>query len=183
MKAAVVYESMFGNTHEVAMQIGAGLREAGVDTLVLRVAECTDDLIRSATLLVVGGPTHVHTMTRPRTRTAAVSQAAAAHRGAQPGADGAGVREWLDDLGEANGALAAAFDTRQNAPKVLTGQASRVIHSRLRALGFDLIAPANSFVVDKQPQLAFGERDRALAWGRMLGQLAVSRLPEPSPAS
>ena len=180
MKAVVVYESMFGNTHEVATQIGEGLRQAGVDALIVRVADCTDDLVRSAQLLVVGGPTHIHTMTRPRTRTAAVSQAEAAHRGAQPGADGPGVREWLDDLGHGHGVLAAAFDTRQNASKVLTGQASRVIHHRLVDQGFECIAPVNSFLVDKQPQLLIGERERALAWGRTLGHDATSRAPEPS---
>jgi hypothetical protein len=186
MRAVVVYESMFGNTHEVATQIGDGLRQTGAEVRTVRVAECTDEVVRSAQLLVVGGPTHVHTMTRPRTRVAAVNQAAALHRGAQPGADGPGIREWLDGLSgewldglsESNCVLAAAFDTRQNAPKVLTGQASRVIRSRLGAMGFTLIAPANSFVVDKQPQLVAGERERALVWGRILGQFAMSRLLE-----
>jgi hypothetical protein len=180
MKAVVVYESMFGNTHEVAAQIGEGLREAGAEALVVRVGDCTDDLVRSAQLLVVGGPTHIHTMARPRTRTAAVSQATAAHRGAQPGADGIGVREWLDDLGEGHGMLAAAFDTRQNAPKALTGQASRGMHRRLVDQGYECIAPATSFIVDKHPLLLPGEHERALAWGRTLGRAAMTRAPERS---
>jgi menaquinone-dependent protoporphyrinogen IX oxidase len=59
MRALVVYESMYGNTHEIAGNIADGLRSNYEVTLV-PVAEATTDLVAGADLLVGGAPTHVH---------------------------------------------------------------------------------------------------------------------------
>jgi len=67
MKALVVYESIFGNTRRVAESIGGGLAPVG-EVSVLPVAETSRAQVMSADLLVVGGPTHMHGMTRPRSR-------------------------------------------------------------------------------------------------------------------
>jgi flavodoxin len=97
MRAVVVYESMYGNTHSIADAMGDGLRESG-DVLVVPVHEADATLERGAQLLVVGGPTHVHGMSRARTREAAVDAAKQPHSGltADPAAHGPGVRDWLD---------------------------------------------------------------------------------------
>src|SRR5690348_2722950 len=75
MRALVVYESMYGNTHEIADRIGEGLRTVLGDVGVLPIEDATDDLVAAAELVVVGGPTHVHGMTSERSRTAAVDAA------------------------------------------------------------------------------------------------------------
>lgn len=55
MRALVVYESMFGNTHLVASNIADGLR-AGYEVTVVPVAEATPELVAAADLLVAGAP-------------------------------------------------------------------------------------------------------------------------------
>src|SRR3954464_566988 len=112
MSALVVYESMYGNTHEVADAIGRGLAtECGV-TLV-PVGEAVPSLVDGADLLVVGGPTHVHGMSRESTRQSAITDASKGdhHLEIDPDAAGEGLREWFDHLGELRG-WSAAFDTR-----------------------------------------------------------------------
>ena len=57
MKVTIVYESMFGNTHEVAQAIGDGVREAypDADIQCVPVGEASAE-VGSTDLLVVGGP-------------------------------------------------------------------------------------------------------------------------------
>ena len=87
MQAFVVYESMFGNTRAIAHAIGAGLADA-FDVAVVPVAQADATRIRDADLIVVGGPTHVHSMSRASTRKGAAKQAAGEGRGLtlEPGA-------------------------------------------------------------------------------------------------
>ena len=74
MRAVVVYESMYGNTHRIADAIGAGL-EVAFDVRVVPVSHAEPELIADADLVVVGGPTHAHGMSRASTRKAAVQAA------------------------------------------------------------------------------------------------------------
>ena len=75
MKITIVYESMFGNTHEVAKAISEGAREAYADADVecVPVAEASPELIKGTDLLVVGGPTHMRGMTSGFSRKIGVS--------------------------------------------------------------------------------------------------------------
>ncbi len=77
MRAVVIYESMFGNTHEVAERIGAGLRTEPEfeDVEVISVAEAIGRVLSDVDLVVVGGPTHAHGVSRPSTRKSASEQA------------------------------------------------------------------------------------------------------------
>jgi flavodoxin len=59
MQALVVYESIYGNTHAVAVDIAAGLRVTHAVTLV-PVTRATRELVAAADLLVAGSPTHLH---------------------------------------------------------------------------------------------------------------------------
>ena len=95
MRALVIYESMFGNTHEVAVRIGAGL-EGRYDVTVLPVGEVLPDHVATAAIVVVGGPTHMHGMSNEASRRAAGDQAAD-DDGVEldESAQGPGVREWL----------------------------------------------------------------------------------------
>jgi len=141
MRAVVVYESMYGNTHLVADAIAEGLREHG-EVIVVSVDRADGALVASADLVVVGGPTHAHGMSRAATRRAAAE--AANKPGASVEMDteavGIGLREWfetIDDLDKD----AAAFDTRFELPAALTGRASKGIARHLRHLRARLIVP------------------------------------------
>jgi hypothetical protein len=173
MRALVIYESMFGNTHEIAASIAKGLGTAGLDVDVRPVGAVTEDEVRAAGLVVVGGPTHVHGMARPSTRQAAVEQAHERSLELDDDPRASGLREWFDALPAMPPLAAAAFDTRVDSAKVLTGQASHGIASRLRRHGFALVSPPESFLVDKTPALVPGEEARAEAWGTHLAELSV----------
>ena len=168
MLAVVIYESMYGNTHLVADAIGAGLRPA-FDVSVIPVSQATPAVLADADFVVVGGPTHVHGMSRPATRKGAVEAAQKPVSGLklEPDALGPGLRDWFDALGRYS-VKAAAFDTRLHGPAALTGRASKGVSRSLRAHGFDLVAEPESFLVTKQDQLEPQETARARDWGTKL---------------
>lgn len=170
MRAVVVYESMYGNTHHVATAIGAGLGSVA-DVVVVSVQEASASLVDGADLLVVGGPTHVHGMSRTSTRHAAAE--AAAEPGSdldlEPDAEGPGLREWFAGLDRLR-ADAAAFDTRMHGPAALTGRASKGIAKNLRHHGAALVADPESFIVTKENELEVDEEQRARAWGEDLAR-------------
>ncbi len=175
MRALVIYESMFGNTHVIADQIAAGLRPA-FDVTVVPVGEASAEMVAAADLLVVGGPTHGHGMSREGTRQSAVAMAAKpdAKLSLEPDAPGPGIRDWLDGLGSEHHAAAAAYDTRINVSPVLSGRASKGIARGLTRHGFPAAAAPESFLVDKQNQLVPGEAERATAWAEKLTTAATA---------
>jgi hypothetical protein len=65
MHVVVLFESLFGNTREVAEAIADGARTADptAEVACVRVAEADQEKVRAADLLVVGGPTHIRGMT------------------------------------------------------------------------------------------------------------------------
>jgi flavorubredoxin len=65
MNVVVVYESLFGNTHQIAEAIAGGVREAAPDAQVacLPIAEANPELLQVAEVLIVGGHTHMRGMT------------------------------------------------------------------------------------------------------------------------
>jgi hypothetical protein len=172
MRAVVVYESMYGNTHLIADAIADGLRHTA-DVIVVSVHETNAALLEAADLLVVGGPTHVHGMSRPSTREAAVVAAERPESGLtiDPEAAGPGVREWFASLDKLD-KPAAAFDTRIDASAVLTGRASKGIARELRKQGCSLVAEPESFLVTKETYLEPDEEAHARRWGATLAALA-----------
>jgi len=174
MRAVVVYESMFGNTHHVASAIGDGIAEVMAVT-ALNVSDATAALIEGAELVVVGGPTRVHGMSLPRTRDQAQKMAAdsAGELHLDDDASGIGVREWLESLPAAH-AMAAAFDTRTNIPRGLSGAACGRIDRALRRRGLRVVATPMSFLVDASNQLEPSELARARAWGIDIAHEAMS---------
>jgi hypothetical protein len=95
----------------------------------------------------------------------------ASHLSLDPDADGPGLRDWLQDIGD-RGALAAAFDTRLSDLPVFTGRASRSIGRLLKQHGYRLIAPPESFLVSHKNILLIDEAARARQWGAALGTAA-----------
>ncbi|HET6210567.1 MAG TPA: flavodoxin domain-containing protein [Jatrophihabitans sp.] len=175
MRALVAYESMYGNTRQVAEAIAEGLTAGlGPDG---KVSVCSLDLTtqplqEELDLVVVGGPTHVHGMSRPRSRAAAAQQAAAEHLPMDASAPGPGLREWLGrvPLPERH-CRSAAFDTRVDAPALVTGRAAPKIQKLLRRRGLLPLLPPESFLVDRRSRLRDGELDRAREWGGRLARV------------
>jgi hypothetical protein len=174
MRALVIYESMYGNTHQIAEAIAEGLGLLD-DVQVLPVVAATQSMVAEADLVVVGGPTHAHGMSRESTRKAAVEAAEKPGKALHidPDAAGVGLRDWFESLGTVHG-TAAAFDTRGNAPVLLTGHAAKGIAKMLRHRGLFLVAEPESFLVDKDSHLLAGERGRALVWGEHLAHTLVA---------
>ena len=167
MRALVVYESMFGNTRAVALAIADGIAgHMPVDAVEIGEAPVTipDDV----GLLVVGGPTHAHGMTTPKSRADAAQRA-----GERLVSHGQGMREWLTTVRPGLGpVVAAAFDTRIKGPELLWGSAAKGAAKSLAAAGFRG-AQARSFTVDGPTgpvfdRLMAGELDRAREWGASL---------------
>jgi len=86
-------------------------------------------------------------------------------------ADGPGLREWFATLDWMSGRAAAAFDTRMDAPPVLTGRASKGITRMLRHHGFTVVTDPESFLVTKGDHLKAAEATRAREWGVELALL------------
>jgi hypothetical protein len=167
MRVVVVYESMYGNTHQVAEAIANGLADVD-DSEVLSLEDAMPGVIQAADLVVVGGPTHVHGMSRESTRNAAVEAAdKKPELELDPDAPGPGLREWLASLPR-SATKAAAFDTRIDAPALFTGRASKGIARHLRKHGFELIVEPESFLVTKDNILVDGEADRARRWAEAI---------------
>jgi hypothetical protein len=174
MRAAVVYESMFGNTHAIADAIGKGLEPLD-NVIVVPVSEAGREQLGDADLLVVGGPTHFHGMSRTRTRKWAASTAQKPKNELvlDRDAQGPGMRDWLTSLGHGHTKI-AAFDTRCKGPAVVRGRASRAISRKLQSHGFEMVAKSESFFVTLQNHLEPGEEARAREWGKRLVASVVS---------
>ena len=172
MRALVVYESIYGNTHAVATDVAAGLRATHEVTLV-PVTRATRELVAAADLIVVGGPTHMRGMPTVASRRMAAEAARKPDSGLtiDPDADGPGLRAWLEALG-AEGVPAAAFDTRLSGMPVLTGRASRGIARLLARRGCRVLLAPESFLVSGQNALLDGEGARARSWGALVGETA-----------
>jgi len=171
MRIVVVYESMFGATRQVASAIAQGLTPFGSVT----IANVNDPQARIAAevgnVLIAGGPTHAHGMSRPASRAEAGRWAAdpAKDFTLDPSAPGTGVREWLDSLTDSP-RFFAAFDTRVDIARILSGAASGGIDYRLIQRGAQRLVPASSFLVSKNGQLENGELRRATLWAAVIGQ-------------
>jgi hypothetical protein len=179
-KVVVVYESMYGNTHLIADAIGKGFSQAIAAEIVVVPVAAADQHVDGADVIVVGGPTHAHGMSRETTRKAAVDEARKSDSeiAADPDAEGPGLRDWFESLGNLH-ARAAAFDTRLKAPAALTGRASKRIARELARHGCTLITDPESFLVTKANHLEPDQEERARAWGAQLAARMEPATPRP----
>lgn len=171
MHAVVVYESMYGNTHAIAVAVAEGLSEA-MDVDVRSVGDAGD--LGGARLIVLGAPTHAWGLSRASTRRAAAKAAGKPASGLrmEPGAGGPGIRDWLKHM-PATPARVAVFDTHMRASFGLHGSAAKAIARRLHRGGHTIIDSPQGFIVSKQNRLLDGELDRAGDWGRRLAATFV----------
>jgi flavodoxin len=152
----LVYDSMFGNTEQIACAIAEGL--GGRYTVHLVPAADSDPLTAyTSDLLVVGGPTQRRHMSPP-------------------------LRALLEVLPPKGlqGVRAATFDTQYRMTWLLSGSAARDSARALARAGCRVVVPPQSFFMlrDVPPQgekrrhrieqLEPGEIERAQAWARDL---------------
>jgi hypothetical protein len=168
-RAAVVVESMFGNTRRVADAIAEGLAEV-MEVQVVEVSAAP--VAPSVDLLVLGGPTHALGMSRKSSRADAARRGAAAPDVALR----RGLLEYVSDLHHTSyPVLMATFDTRVRRPGV-PGSAAKAARRRLVRAGARVVLPPESFYVsDVSGPLLPGELDRARQWGtRLAGSLRAT---------
>jgi len=146
MKALVVYDSLYGNTEQIAKAIGGGI---GVEVKVVRVGEATPAELGSYDLVIIGSPT-------------------------QGGRHTPATKAFLDKIpAEAlKNKKVAAFDTRGKTWFVkIFGWAATRIAEALKDKGGNLVAPGEGFFVKatKGP-LVDGELERAAAWAKSIAE-------------
>ena len=159
MNALVVYESLYGNTRQIAEAITEGLAlECDVEIIEVGEAPVAP---AGVDLLVVGGPTHQFGLSRKSSR----QQGADDHDEQVISLD-IGIREWIEDLPRVSDGVAATFDTSIRKPN-LPGSAARGAARRLKKKGYRILVPGELFLVEggKGP-ITDGELDRAKDWGR-----------------
>lgn len=168
MNVLIVHESLFGNTRQVAEAIAEGLRQGrapaeGPDRGGVRLVHVDDaptTLDDDVDLLLVGGPTHAFSMTRPGTREDAQA------KGATPAREG--VREWVEAVTPRKGLPVVTFDTRIHV-RMMPGSAAAAAAKALKHRGFDRVERGETFwVQDTAGPVVEGELDRARAWGGTL---------------
>lgn len=179
MRVVVVFESLFGNTRQIADAIAKGAQRASalVEVSCIRVGEVVGTDTDSADLLLVGGPTQFHGLASRRKRGVWLRQQdlddglSRTGHSLEPGVEGPTLSQWLEELPEARpGAMGAAFDTRMD--RLLSGGAAPKIERRLRAHGYEIVAePAGFIVEDMEGPLRSGELERAATWGEMRARL------------
>lgn len=174
MKTVVVYESMWGNTAQIAEAIALGLGDVPlVDAARTSAADLVD-----VDLLVLGGPTHALTMSRLNTR------GEARREGAAQGPLDRGIRELIAELPPHLHPRCASFDTRIAAMRFLPGSAAKAAARELRRRhGADVVATRSFYVEGLDGPLVPGELARAVAWGEQLATRvdAAGHSREPRP--
>jgi flavodoxin I len=143
MKTLIIYDSLYGNTEQIAKAIG-GAFEADVK---VRVKEASAAELASYDLIIVGSPTQGGRPTKP-------------------------MMVFLDKLpaDALKNKKVAAFDTRGKGMfyKIFGWAATRIADT-LKDKGGNLVAPGEGFFVKgvKGP-LVEGELERAAAWAKAI---------------
>jgi len=142
MKTLVVYDSVYGNTKQIARAIGGAING---DVKVLHASEVNPSELEGIDLLIVGAPT-------------------------QAGRPSPAMRDFLAKISKSviKGISVAAFDTRISAKWVgIFGYAAGKIASNLKKKGGSLILlPEAFFVKGTEGPLKEGELERAAAWAQ-----------------
>jgi len=144
MKALIVYDSVYGNTEEIAKAISGAING---DVKVLRSGEVDPSELEKLDLLIVGSPT-------------------------QGGRPTKAIKDFLGRVSKAaiKGIYVAAFDTRLSTRWVgIFGYAAGKIARSLEKLGgITNMSPEAFFVKGKEGPLEEGELERAARWGRSI---------------
>ena len=155
MKAIVIYDSIFGNTEQIAQAIGNTLGSQD-EVGLFRVGNIRPEQLKGSELILVGSPTRGFRPTKP-------------------------ITVFLDRIpvDGIKGVKVAAFDTRIslddiNSPVLrffvrIFGYAAKPIADRLKKKGGELAVPPEGFYVKaSEGPLKEGELDRAANWARQI---------------
>jgi flavodoxin I len=154
MKIFVVYDSVFGNTEQVAQTIGNALSAKG-DVKVMKPGAVSLEQLKDLDLLVVGSPTRAFNATPD-------------------------LVTWLTAIPEGTlaGIKVAAFDTRIDVKDLFfmfrgivdKGGYSATIISRMleEKGGTPIAAPQGFFVKDREGPMKKGELERGAEWATQL---------------
>jgi flavodoxin len=158
MNVLIIYDTVHGNTEQLAEAMAGALISTA--SVRLQRAEGTAGIDAAGVdLLIVGGPTHRHGMSTVLT---AVLEATG--------------------RGALRGVRAAAFDTRYRMAAWLSGSAAQQIARQLSKRGARLVAPPESFFMQRDvppkgqkrrhelEQLEAGETERASRWATHVAQ-------------
>ena len=155
MKALIIYDSVFGNTEEIARAIAKGL-EPHFEVDVMHVDNVSLEKLSDLKLLIIGSPTRQFKPTK--TISSLLKKI---------------PRNGLKDV------KAAVFDTRISIEDIdscflnfmikLFGYAAKPIADRLMRNGADLVVPPEGFFVqDTEGPLKEGELKRAEGWASQI---------------
>ncbi|MGB7532093.1 MAG: flavodoxin family protein [Halobacteriota archaeon] len=156
MKVLIIYDSIFGNTEQIAQAIGNALGSQE-DVEILRVSNVKLEQLTGLKLLIVGSPTRQF---RP---TAAINN----------------LLKRIPKNG-LKGVKVAAFDTGFTMSAIeesrvlpffvrLFGYAAKPISDRLKKKGGELIIPPEGFFVEGvEGPLKEGELERAADWAKQI---------------
>ena len=155
MNTLIIYDSVFGNTEQIAQAIGQAIG-APESVKTLRVSKVTPEQLPGVGLLIVGSPTRGFRPTEAMTK-------------------------FLDSLpaGSLQGVKVAAFDTRIAVAEVnnliltvfvrIFGYAAKPIGDKLARKGGALALPPEGFYVKgSEGPLKDGELERAAAWAKQV---------------
>jgi flavodoxin I len=157
MKALVIYDSVFGNTEQIAQAIGNALGSPE-DVEVLRVSNVKPEQLTGLKLLIVGSPT----------------------RGFRPTPAIKNLLKGISSHG-LEGVKVAAFDTRFTVDEIessvfilrilvnLFGYAAKPIADGLEKKGGELVIPPEGFFVEgTEGPLKEGDLERAADWAKQI---------------
>ena len=150
MKTCIYYATRSGNTRRLAEAVAEALQARG-QVRIHELDGSTPAIPDDVDLLLVGGPTEGRHATPPVT----------SFLGAIP-------------ANALRGRSVVAFDTRLDWPRWLSGSAADDIAKRLEALGGQLLARPETFLVSTKPELVAGELERAGRWAASLPEPAIS---------
>lgn len=149
MKVLIVYDSVYGNTAQIAKTIGSSLTG---EVKVIQVGDFNPSELAKVDLVIFGSPTQGGRPTKP-------------------------VQEILGKITESNikGVKFAAFDTRISTKIVgIFGYAAGRIANILNSKGGVLANnPQGFFVKGRQGPLKEGELDRAISWAKNISGIWI----------
>jgi len=141
MKTLVVFDSQYGNTEKIARKIAETFNQFG-SSRALRVTEFMPDALDGVELLIVGSPTQAWNSTN-----------------AMKDFFGRIDPELMKRLS------VAAFDTRVDKPRLITGSAANAMAKQLKRRGVRILLKPESFLVTgMEGPLAEGALERAVEW-------------------
>ena len=166
MNAIVVYESLWGNTAEVAQAIAEGL---GQGARALRTDEAGAAELEAVDLIVAGAPVFGFKLSSPKMRDGIRQNPG---KGPAPDLSCPPLCTWLEALAPGNG-RGAAFDTQVRGP---FGKGAPEIARLLEAAGYAPVAEPEGFIVKgRHGPLKAGELERAREWGAELARAMEAR--------